>query len=167
MDLILYPNEILNTQCMSVEVFDDSIKTLVDSMAVTMYVERGVGIAAPQVGIARNILLIDPSSGDRSGDFKTLINPKILWASKETVRLSEGCLSIPGVIASLQRPEWIEVEYQDVLGNFHVDRCGGWVSRIIQHELDHLRGVLMLDRIETASRSVLMRCYPSKFKRKG
>lgn len=167
MDIVIYPHESLKIACNSVESFDQTLADLVDSMAIAMYSERGVGIAAPQVGVAKNIILVDPSGGDKSLELKVLVNPKILWTSKEVVRLSEGCLSIPDVIVAIERPVWVEVEYQDLTGKKITEKYGSWKSRIVQHEIDHLFGRLMLDHVEAAPRSFVMRNYPKIRSKRG
>lgn len=165
MELVFYPNELLRTVCSPVEKFDEELARFVSELTVVMYAERGVGIAAPQVGALLNIILVDSTGGEKSDELKVMVNPRLIWASKELARLSEGCLSIPGVIVTVERPEWIEVEYQTLLGEKKVERLGGWPSRITQHEMDHLSGKVMLDRISATSKKLMLRFYPDRKKK--
>ena len=165
MELVFYPNELLKTECKPVEKFDDVLANFVIDMTLVMYAERGVGIAAPQLGATINVILVDPTGGEKSDTMKVMVNPKLLWSSKEMVRLSEGCLSAPGVVVTLERPEWIEVEYQTIRGERVVERMGGWSARIVQHEMDHLMGKMMFDRVSSSSKKLMLRFYPHWKKR--
>ena len=164
MELVIYPNDVLRGSCEPVVVFDEELRKVTEEMTTIMYAERGVGIAAPQVGIKKNIIAVDPSGGSNLG-LRVMVNPKLRWSSKETVRLSEGCLSIPGVIVSVERPISVEVEFQDVTGAAHVERHVSWFSRIIQHEMDHLQGKIMLDRMTGPVKSLFLKTYANRIAR--
>lgn len=165
MEIVYYPDEVLTRVSAPVEVFDEELRSMVNKMAEAMYVHHGVGIAAPQVGVSRRIIIVDPSAGETSEMLTVMVNPRVVEASKRVVSLSEGCLSIPGVSVSIERPDWIEVEYQDVMGRQHVEKLVDWDARITLHELDHLDGKVMLDAVKKATRSLLLGCYkkPKKF----
>lgn len=166
MEIVNYPDDRLKSRCSPVSVFDAELEATTEQMTILMYESRGVGISAPQVGLGGNIIIVDPSSGANAKDLKVMVNPNVTWSSRECVRLSEGCLSMPGVILSIERPEWIEVEYQTLKGERVVSRHGDWVSRIVQHEIDHLRGKMMIDHVSSASKSMFLTFYASKKRRR-
>lgn len=166
MEIVKYPDDRLKQRCSPVESFDGGLEKLVEQMTILMYESRGVGISAPQVGIDRNIIIVDPTCGERTLDLQVMVNPNIVWSSHECVRLSEGCLSMPGTILSIERPEWIEVEYQTLSGERVVSRHGDWFSRIVQHEVDHLRGKMMIDHVSSTSKSMFLTLYASKKRRR-
>ncbi len=150
----IYGEEILRNKAVDVEAFDEELGELVKNMVETMIVEEGVGLAAPQVGVSRRIAVVnqDPYNPDT---LLTLVNPRILTCSDDTECIEEGCLSVPGVRGKVDRPIEIEVEYQDAGGSTHCIRVEGLMSRIIQHELDHLDGVLFTDRLSFGRKTLV------------
>lgn len=135
--------------------FDDELRATVDSMIETMYEEMtGVGLAAPQVGIAKKIVVFDLSMGEDEDSVYVLINPEIVEKEGECV-LEEGCLSVPGVFEEVKRAYRVVVRYQDVEGNEHEQEAEDFLARVIQHEVDHLEGVLFVDRLGTVKRTLL------------
>lgn len=164
MQIVYFPDEVLSKPCVPVTEFDEGLKDLVENMRSTMYASKGVGIAAPQVGVSKCVIIVDPD-GDADVSQSTFVNPKILWSSKETVGYSEGCLSIPSVFVSVERPECIEVEYQALDGQKRVEKFGGWAARILQHEVDHLSGIVMFDRIDKDTRATVLECYTTSIQR--
>jgi peptide deformylase len=150
----IYGDEMLRGDCEDVEDFDEELEDLVAKMVKTMYVEDGVGLAAPQVGVSRRIAVVNPDTYDPD-TLLTLVNPRILTCSDETDCIEEGCLSVPGIRGKVERPVEIEVEYQDLRGSKHGIRVDGLVSRIIQHELDHLDGVLFVDRLSFGRKTLV------------
>lgn len=152
--------------------FDPALKQLVDDMLETMAHEEGIGLAAPQIGISSALFVADvsPVLDPRETclfDGKlvpvrlimplAVINPEFLTAAGETISVSEGCLSIPDLRAEVPRPEGIEIRFQDPQGQAHHLKADGILSRCIQHEFDHLRGVLFVDRITPARFAQLRR----------
>lgn len=131
---------ILRNKSREVTEITDRIKLLLDDMVETMYEAEGVGLAAPQVGILRRVIVIDIGEGPMK-----IINPLIVEEDGEVVGL-EGCLSIPGISGDVPRPEKIKVEYLDVDGNKQVIEAEGPLARVFCHEIDHLDGVLYTDR---------------------
>ncbi|MFC1651068.1 peptide deformylase [Candidatus Latescibacterota bacterium] len=134
--------------------FDKDLVEIVDNMIETMYRDNGIGLAAPQVGISKKIIVVDPTFGDEENSLRNLINPEITETEDEC-ELEEGCLSIPGVFEFVSRPEKITVKYQDIEGKEHKLEAGGLLSRVIQHEIDHLEGILFIDRLSTVKRNLL------------
>ena len=127
---------------------DDEIREIVRQMLQTMYSEDGIGLAAPQVAINKQIIVIDCEPDNPDNPPLVLINPVIKKFSKETCNGQEGCLSIPGVYLDVERSEAVEVSFKDELGRPKTLKADGLLARAIQHEMDHLNGVLFVDRVE-------------------
>ena len=119
-----------------------------------MIAARGVGLAAPQIGVSKQIAIMNPEPEDDAKLIK-MINPRIVAVSDEKVKIEEGCLSVPGVRADVERPERVTVLYQDENGKERTLEAEGLLARIVQHELDHLNGVLFIDRLSFAKRSLI------------
>lgn len=134
-------DEVLARKCREVTEINDRIITLLDDMTETMRVENGVGIAAPQVGIARRICIIEPEEGQVT----ELINPEILEAKGSTMSC-EGCLSVPGVLGDVERPESVKVKYMNRKGETIEEELVGFPAIVVSHEVDHLNGTLFVDK---------------------
>ena len=145
LSLTLYPDPLLRQVALPVTAFDEALRVLVAAMYERMQQSKGVGLAAPQVGLKRRILVLNPS-GDRKDDL-TLVNPVIVARSGPDTLFDEGCLSFPGIYAEIRRPERCTVRAFDVEGRELEAEHSGFESRIIQHEYDHLEGVLLVDRM--------------------
>ena len=147
MDVLIYPDPILRRGGQPITAFDQDLKALADRMMEAMYEEGGVGLAAPQVGIEKKLLVLNPSGSrdDRAGE-RVLCNPKIVRKKKWEFG-EEGCLSFPGIQAEVERSVEITVAYQDLEGAEQQLKCDGWLARIVQHEIDHLEGVFFVDRL--------------------
>jgi peptide deformylase len=133
------PNIALRHSSLSIETFDDDLRSLITEMTMTMLAENGIGLAAPQVEILRRVIVV-------KFPVRHLINPRVIESTQELCSLKEGCLSIPNQQVVVQRPSRVNVEYQDLDGEKHVRWFAGLESRVIQHEIDHLDGILMIDR---------------------
>ncbi|MEA5470951.1 peptide deformylase [Spirulina sp. 06S082] len=127
---------------------DDSVRQLIREMLQTMYSADGIGLAAPQVAVNKQLIVIDCEPKDESNEPLVLINPKIISASKALCDAEEGCLSIPGVYLDVTRPKAIEVTFKDENGRPQKLKADGILARVIQHEMDHLTGVLFVDRVK-------------------
>lgn len=128
------------------------LKDFVDQMAEIMYVGKGVGLAAPQVGNLRRIVIVDPSNGDSALAMRTMVNPVIEFFSPEKVLGGEGCLSIPGVEVIIARSSLINVKFQNIDGTTSVELLSGLEARIVQHEIDHLNGITLLNHVNRKKR---------------
>ncbi|MBJ7900241.1 MAG: peptide deformylase [Cyanobacteria bacterium RI_101] len=126
---------------------DASIRALAKEMLQTMYSSNGIGLAAPQVGIHKQLLVVDCEPDKPENPPYILINPQILRASQSTCVVEEGCLSIPNIYFEVTRPEAIEVSYKDEWGRPQRRQCDGLLARVILHEIDHLNGVVFVDRV--------------------
>ena len=127
---------------------DDGIRDIAQKMLQTMYSEAGIGLAAPQVGIHKQILVVDTDPDESSNQPLVLINPKIIRESKQMACGQEGCLSIPGIFLDVIRPAAIEVSFKDANGRPQKIQASELLARVIQHEMDHLHGVMFVDRVE-------------------
>ena len=127
---------------------DQSIRNLVREMLQTMYSENGIGLAAPQVGLNKQLLVIDCEPDEPTTEPMVLINPEIISYGQELCKIEEGCLSVPGVYLDVIRPEAITVAFKDENGRPQKISASGLLSRCIQHEMDHLNGVMCVDRVD-------------------
>jgi len=149
--LSVFPEEVLRHQAQAVETFDQDLKLLVDDMIETMRVAPGVGLAAPQIGISKRIIVIEfGEEYDETvpNQLYILINPEITKKSNASLTGIEGCLSVPGLVGEVERASAVTVIGQDLEGKKVKFRAQGWLARIFQHEIDHINGVLYTDRAE-------------------
>ncbi|HEY4070082.1 MAG TPA: peptide deformylase [Sphingomicrobium sp.] len=159
------PDPVLRQISRPVEAFDDALKTLVADMFETMYDAPGIGLAAVQVGEPIRLLVIDlqepkdPEDPESPAvrDPRTFINPEILWHSDTEVPYTEGCLSVPEQYAEVMRPDRIRARWQDVDGKTHEEGIEGLLAVCLQHEMDHLNGVLFIDHLSRLKRDMVLR----------
>ncbi|MDD4856703.1 MAG: peptide deformylase [Candidatus Krumholzibacteria bacterium] len=154
LDIMKYGDKILRGKSEKVLEFGPELGPLFRRMWETLIEARGVGLAAPQIGVPKQIAVVDPEPEDEKKLIK-MVNPRIVASSKETDSLEEGCLSIPGVRGEVARAANITVVYQDESGSEHKLYAEGFLARIIQHEIDHLNGVLFIDRLSFAKRALI------------
>lgn len=156
LEVLIYGHPGLRGKSVAVEDFDSSLAELVRQMERAMIFERGIGLAAPQVGRHLRVLLAED---DRDGRKRTLplINPEILHRSREADYFNEGCLSLPELYVDVRRPVEVTVRYQDLQGNEHELTDDGVLARVIQHEIDHLEGILFVDHLPLLRRKLLAR----------
>lgn len=154
--IVKYPDPRLKQRALPVKVVDDEVRQLVDDMAETMYAAPGVGLAANQVGVLLRVFVIDTSSEEEPSELRVFINPEIIDTSG-TLVWEEGCLSFPGVTEEIRRAEHVRVRALDRDGKpFELD-AEGLLAVAIQHENDHLNGVVMLDKLSAVKRRLLGR----------
>ncbi|MGX2975391.1 peptide deformylase [Ursidibacter arcticus] len=149
LDVLIYPDENLATVCQPVEKVDDELRQFIGDMFETMYQHEGIGLAAPQVNVLKRVITID-IEGDKANQI-VLINPEILESSGET-GIEEGCLSIPGCRALVPRKEKLTVKALNRQGEEFILNADGLLAICIQHEIDHLNGVLFVDHISPLKR---------------
>lgn len=155
LEIVTLPNEILRQKARQVTTFDDELQTLIDNMIETMRAANGVGLAAPQIGLPLRLAVIETlperdEAGEEiegSRDLYVIVNPEIVWESRDEVTGIEGCLSIPGYLGEVYRATAIRVRAQDRHGKKIKLRLKDWDARIFQHEIDHLNGVLYIDKL--------------------
>ena len=155
--IVVMGDPILRTATAEVDAFDRDLKMLVRDMFETMYHAEGIGLAAPQIGISRRVIVIDLRSEEQPEARLALINPSVVWASAESDKEPEGCLSIPGLEEVIKRSLAIRVEAVDIDGGRMELEAEGLFARVLQHEMDHLDGILFVDRVSALKRRILMK----------
>jgi len=160
-EIELLGSEVLRTPGEEVEAFDDELRDLVRDMFQTMYHADGIGLAAPQIGVSLRLFVIDvPEDHVEEGQeaFRAaVVNPRVVEVGDETDKAPEGCLSIPGLEGVVERPSSVVIEAFDPEGEPMRIEAGGLVSRALQHEVDHLDGVLFIDRVSPLKRKMLLK----------
>jgi peptide deformylase len=156
-EIVKMGDPVLREVAEEVETFDDELRVLVRDMFETMYHAEGIGLAAPQIGLSRRVMVIDLRREDEDDEQIALVNPRVTWKSDELAKQSEGCLSIPGLEEVVERPAHVRVEGLDPHGNPVSMEAGDLLARALQHEIDHLDGILFLDRLSPLKRRMLMK----------
>jgi peptide deformylase len=151
-EILVYPDPFLARVAVPVAAVDDRIRDLVRDMFETMYASEGIGLAAPQVGVGKRVVVLDVSPVDETIAPLAVVNPEIVWRDGSVTSV-EGCLSVPGVQGEVCRAETVEVRGMDEQGTPLRIRATGILSRALQHEIDHLDGVLFIDRASSSSPS--------------
>ena len=157
LDIRLIPDPILRKKAEEVEGPSDEIITLLDDMAETMYNARGFGLAANQVGVLKRLIVMDCSTNEEEPNLLKMINPEIITSTNEKSELEEGCLSIPEHKSNVVRPSKVEVSYMNVNGETEKLKAEGLLSACVQHEIDHLNGILFIDHISRLKRDMIIR----------
>ena len=156
------PDPRLKTISKPVESFGDDLKALVDDMIETMYAAPGIGLAAIQVGIPKRLLVIDLQEEETEGEEpvrnpRVFVNPEILDPSDGHSVYNEGCLSVPDQYAEVERPAQIRARWQDLEGNVHEETMTGMMATCLQHEMDHLEGILFIDHLSRLKRQMVLK----------
>ena len=136
---------------------DDDLRALMDDMLETMYAAPGIGLAAIQVGAPVRVIVMDLARGEEPKSPRFIVNPQILWASEEVLPYEEGCLSVPEIYDEVERPAKVRVRYLDYDGQAVEEEAEGLFAVCIQHEIDHLDGVLFVDHISALKRGMILR----------
>ena len=140
-----------------VEAVDERVRALVDDMFETMYAAPGVGLAAIQIGLPHRIVVMDLAEKEAPADPKCFINPEVIWTSEDLATYEEGCLSVPEQYADVARPAEAKVRYLDRDGIPQEMHARGLLATCIQHEIDHLNGILFVDHLSSVRRSIILR----------
>ena len=156
-NIVLMGEPVLRAKAEQVEDFDDGLRTLVRDMFETMYHAEGIGLAAPQVGVSQRVLVVDLRREEEPDARVALVNPVVTWASSDLDKAPEGCLSIPGLEETVVRPWAVKVEGYDPKGRPVSVEGDELFARVLQHEIDHLDGVLFLDRLSPLKRRMQMK----------
>ncbi len=155
LEILQYPNPLLANKSEPVAEITQDIKELVDNMVETMYMSRGVGLAAPQVGHFLRLLVLDPSGPDEKNDLRILVNPEITLLGETVVSPMEGCLSVPfDYRADVKRHERVHVKATDLENNPIDEEWEGFIAIVLQHEFDHLQGTLFIDHLGKLRRTL-------------
>ena len=155
--IVIEPDPILRKKSERLEKVDNNIKKLMDDMLETMYAAPGIGLAAVQTGILKRLVVIDISKDDVKKNPLFLINPEIIFKSKNTSSYEEGCLSLPGQFAAIERPAECHINYIDYNGKEKKLKADGLLATCIQHEIDHLNGILFIDYLSKLKKDMIIK----------
>lgn len=155
--IITAPDPRLKAVSAPVERVDDALRQLMDDMLETMYAAPGIGLAAIQVGVAKRVLVIDIEGDAENPRPHYFVNPEIIWESEELATYNEGCLSVPEQYAEVDRPAEVKVRYLDYHGQPQEQHFTGLMATCLQHEMDHLEGVLFIDHLSNLKRNMILR----------
>ena len=156
-EIVIEPDPILRKKSENLEKVDDELRGLLHDMLETMYSAPGIGLAAVQVGILKRLIVIDISKEKEKKNPLFLINPEVISKSKNTAIYEEGCLSLPGHYAEIERPAECRVKYIDYNGKEKEIEANGLLSTCIQHEVDHLNGVLFIDYLSKLKKDMILK----------
>jgi peptide deformylase len=151
-EILVVPHPVLKQVSHPVETVDDALRALMDDMLETMYEAPGIGLAAIQVGVAKRVIVMDLARPEEDKQPRYFVNPEILWASEETAPYEEGCLSVPEIYDEVERPSRVKLRYLNYQGEEIVEDAEGLFAVCIQHEMDHLDGVLFIDHLSRLKR---------------
>jgi peptide deformylase len=151
-DIIILPDKRLRLVSEPVKQVDAGIKKLVDDLFETMYKAPGIGLAAIQIGVAKRVITMDLSKKEDNHEPQVFINPEITWTSDQTEKYEEGCLSIPDYYEEVERPAEVKVKYLDLDGKSREIKAKGLLATCLQHEIDHINGVLFIDHLSKLKR---------------
>jgi peptide deformylase len=155
--ILTAPDPRLQALSTDVEKVDAEIRKLVDDMAESMYAADGIGLAAVQIGVPKRVIVMDLDQKEGKKNPRAFINPKIIWASEEMAVFEEGCLSVPEIWDDVERPARIKAEYLDLDGKKVELEADGMLATCLQHEMDHLNGVLFIDHLSRLKRSMAIK----------
>ena len=155
--ILTEPNRILRQKSLKVEKVDEELQMLMNDMTETMYAAPGIGLAAIQVGVPKRVIVIDISQKEGIKNPMYFINPEIIIKSKNNSIYEEGCLSVPGQFAEIERPENCHVKYLDYYGQPKEIKAKGMLATCIQHEMDHLEGILFIDYLSKLKKTMIIK----------
>ena len=155
--ILTEPNKILREKSQLVEKVDSDLQKLMDDMLETMYAAPGIGLAAIQVGVPKRVIVMDLSKQDEPKQPMFFVNPEIVEKSQNNSTYEEGCLSVPGQFAEIERPEKCHVKYLDYYGKSKEIKAEGMLATCIQHEIDHLQGILFIDHLSKLKKTMIIK----------
>ena len=155
--ILIAPDPRLKAMSEEIAGVDADIRALADDMLESMYAADGIGLAAIQIGVPKRVLVMDLVRKDGKNEPRVFVNPKILWTSDETALCQEGCLSVPDIWEEVERPAQIRAEYLDRDGRLHNIEAEGLLATCLQHEIDHLEGILFVDHLSRLRRSMALK----------
>ncbi|MFL5335554.1 MAG: peptide deformylase [Geminicoccaceae bacterium] len=156
LEILQAPHPVLKTKAKPVARVDDGLRRLAADMFETMYKAPGIGLAAPQVGVSERLIVLDVADGDERRPM-TLVNPEVVWRSSDRATAEEGCLSLPGHFADVTRPQQVKLSYLTEQGLERELEAEGLLARCVQHEIDHLDGILFVDHLTALKRNMILR----------
>jgi peptide deformylase len=163
--ILTLPSRKLKQKSESIEKITPEIRSLVDDMFETMYEAPGIGLAAVQVGVLKRLVTMDLSKKEGEKNPRVFVNPEIVWSSDDMSVYEEGCLSIPEIHEDVERPARVKVSFLDLDGKRHEEEAEGLYATCIQHEIDHLNGVLFIDHISKLKRDRIIKKFSKAAKR--
>jgi len=155
--IVVAPAPVLKAKAKPVGTVDDEIRQLMDDMLETMYDAPGIGLAAPQVGVSKRVIVLDVAGKDEPPAPLCLADPEVVWESEELVCYEEGCLSVPKQYAEVERPAVVKVRFLDRDGQRREIEAEGLLATCVQHEIDHLDGILFIDYLSNLKRNMILR----------
>jgi peptide deformylase len=164
-DILILPDKRLRKVSEPVKTIDADLRKLVDDMFETMYDAPGIGLAAIQVGTPKRVVTMDLAKKDDPRDPQVFVNPEIVWSSQDKATYEEGCLSIPEYYDDVERPAQVKVKYLDLDGVAHEIEANGLLATCLQHEIDHLNGVLFIDYLSKLKRDRVLKKFSKAAKR--
>jgi len=164
-EIIVLPDKRLRLVSEPVKAVDAELRALVDDMFETMYKAPGVGLAAIQIAVPKRVVTVDTAKKDEPDDPQVFINPEIVWSSEEKGTYEEGCLSIPEYYEEVERPAKVKVRYMDIDGKQQEVEADGMLATVLQHEIDHINGVLFIDHISKLKRDRVIKKFTKAAKR--
>ena len=156
-EILIEPNKILREKSLKVEQVDKDLQTLMDDMLESMYAAPGIGLAAIQVGVPKRVIVLDLAKKDSPKNPMCFVNPEIIEKSKTNSTYEEGCLSVPGQFAEIDRPDKCYIKYLDYHGQPQEIGAEGMLATCIQHEMDHLEGILFIDYLSKLKKSMIVK----------
>jgi len=160
-EILILPDKRLRLKSELVKALDKPIKALIDDMFETMYAAPGIGLAAIQIGVPKRLITMDLAKKDEPKQPQVFINPEVIWSSDEKAVYEEGCLSIPEYYEEVERPKAVRVKYLDQEGKPQEIEASGLLATCLQHEIDHINGILFIDHISKLKRDMVLK----KFKK--
>ena len=155
--ILTEPNKILREKSLTVKVVDEDLQKLMDDMLETMYAAPGIGLAAIQVGVPKRVIVLDIAPKDKPKNPMFFVNPEIITKSENSSTYEEGCLSVPGQFAEINRPDKCHIKYLDYYGQPKEIKADGMLATCIQHEIDHLEGILFIDYLSKLKKTMIIK----------
>ena len=155
--ILTEPDPFLRQKSKKIDLVDDEVRSLMDDMIETMYNAPGIGLAAIQIGVLKRVIVMDLSHDDEKKNPQYFINPEIITNSDNNVAYEEGCLSVPGQFAEINRPDKCKVKFLDYYGNEKILDAEGLLATCIQHEIDHLEGILFIDYLSKLKKGMIVK----------
>ena len=156
-EILTEPNKILRQKSLKVEKVDQEIQKLIDDMFETMYAAPGIGLAAIQVGVPKRVIVLDTARKEEPKKPMCFVNPEVIEKSQKNSTYEEGCLSVPNFFAEVDRPKKCDVDYLDYNGEKKILKAEGLLATCIQHEMDHLEGVLFIDYLSKLKKNMIIK----------
>lgn len=157
MEILIAPDPRLKGKSLPVDQVDDDVRNLMEDMAETMYAANGIGLAAPQVGVQKRVIVVDVAKSEEESNLIKMANPEVIWESEDLGVYEEGCLSLPEHYSEVERPAEVKIRYLDENNQVQTIEADGLLATCVQHEIDHLEGTLFVDHISSLKRTMILK----------